>query len=258
MLGRNPALRNFEFLEIRERIDAVFGGIERRLDCSWPLRVVGDSHRLISYGLSRRSPLRCRDHFHARLERFRRVHGDHHRDRAVVEAHQVARRIDAEQLREAAHQVLIELLCRRCASCTARMRSDRERLLIGALRSHRVVDVGDAAQHGAEVEAAARHAERDSRCRRAAGDARTRSTGASAGISGVRRRISAPSTTCMRMIANSLVGQLVRLVEDLGRRPHLADVVHQRRQAELAQQRAVDAERARLRPSSGSTRSPCA
>ena len=44
-----------------------------------------------------------------------------------------------------------------------------------------------------------------------------------------------------------VVGQLVGLVQDLGRRAHLADVVHQRRQAELAQQRAVDAERARLR-----------
>ena len=43
-----------------------------------------------------------------------------------------------------------------------------------------------------------------------------------------------------------LVGQLVGLVQDLGRRADLADVVHQRRQAELAQQRPVDAERARL------------
>ena len=33
-----------------------------------------------------------------------------------------------------------------------------------------------------------------------------------------------------------VVGQLVRLVEDLERRPHLADVVHQRGEAELAQQ----------------------
>jgi hypothetical protein len=43
-----------------------------------------------------------------------------------------------------------------------------------------------------------------------------------------------------------LVGQLVGLVEDLLRRAHLADVVHQRRQAELAQQPAFDAQRARL------------
>ena len=47
-----------------------------------------------------------------------------------------------------------------------------------------------------------------------------------------------------------LVGELVGLVQDLLRRPHLADVVHQRRQAELAQQPAVDPERARLAPSS--------
>ena len=43
-----------------------------------------------------------------------------------------------------------------------------------------------------------------------------------------------------------VVGQLVGLVEDLLRRADLADVVHQRRQAELAQQPAVDPERARL------------
>ena len=43
-----------------------------------------------------------------------------------------------------------------------------------------------------------------------------------------------------------VVGQLVGLVQDLLRRPDLADVVHQRRQAELAQQPSFDAERARL------------
>ena len=48
------------------------------------------------------------------------------------------------------------------------------------------------------------------------------------------------------MIDELFVGQLVGLVEDLLRRAHLADVVHQRRQAELAQQPALDAERARL------------
>ena len=46
-----------------------------------------------------------------------------------------------------------------------------------------------------------------------------------------------------------VVGQLVRLVQNLERRPHLADVVHQRRQSELAQQRAVDAERRAPGPS---------
>ena len=43
------------------------------------------------------------------------------------------------------------------------------------------------------------------------------------------------------------VGQLVGLVQDFGRRAHLADVVHQRGQTQLAQRRAVDAERPRLR-----------
>ena len=42
------------------------------------------------------------------------------------------------------------------------------------------------------------------------------------------------------------VGELARLVEHLGGRLHLADVVHQRGQTELAQQRPVDPEPARL------------
>ena len=43
------------------------------------------------------------------------------------------------------------------------------------------------------------------------------------------------------------VGELVGLVENLDRRAHLADVVHQAGEAELAQQRAIDAKRSRLR-----------
>ena len=42
------------------------------------------------------------------------------------------------------------------------------------------------------------------------------------------------------------VGELVGLVQDFERGAHLADVVHQRGQPELAQQRAVDAQAARL------------
>ena len=49
------------------------------------------------------------------------------------------------------------------------------------------------------------------------------------------------------MISNSSFGQLARLVQDLERRVDLADVVHQRGEPELAQQRPVDVERARLR-----------
>ena len=61
-------------------------------------------------------------------------------------------------------------------------------------------------------------------------------------MSGVFRRISAPSTRVPLHDRELGVGQLVGLVQDLERRPHLADVVHQRGEAELAQQRAVDAE----------------
>ena len=69
----------------------------------------------------------------------------------VLEPHQVARRIDAEQLHEPPHQVLVELR----AVVALQHGEDalgREGLLIGALRPHRVVDVGDAAQHRADVE----------------------------------------------------------------------------------------------------------
>ena len=43
------------------------------------------------------------------------------------------------------------------------------------------------------------------------------------------------------------LGELVRLVEHLGGRVHFSDVVHECRQAELAQQRSVYVQRARLR-----------
>ncbi len=49
------------------------------------------------------------------------------------------------------------------------------------------------------------------------------------------------------MMSNSSVRQLAGLVQHLERRVDLADVVHQRGEPELAQQRAVQVERARLR-----------
>ena len=53
---------------------------------------------------------------------IRRVHLQHDSNSAIVEQHEVARRIDAQQLREPAHQVLIELLAVACF-ITSRMRS---------------------------------------------------------------------------------------------------------------------------------------
>ena len=52
-----------------------------------------------------------------------------------------------------------------------------------------------------------------------------------------------------RMLAHDhelLLGEPLGLLQDVLRRPDLADVVHERRQTELAQQAALDAERARL------------
>ena len=196
------------------------------------------------------------DHLDARLERIRRVHRHHHRHRAVVEAHEIAGRVDAEQLREAAHQMLIELLAV-AALHHFENAIRRERLLIGALRSHRVVDVGDAAQHGADVEPGARDAERIA----GAVEAQVMFEGDHRRDGRHLRRAAQDFRAVDDVHAHHRelgVGQLVRLVEDLGRRAHLADVVHQRREAELAQRRALRCRARAPATSSGSRRSPCA
>ena len=98
-----------------------------------------------------RGAVRREQHADARTIRVGRVHLSHDRDLAGAQPHEVAGRIDAEQLHEAAHEVLIELR----AVVALQHGQDavgRKRLLVGALRAHRVVDVGDAAQHRAEVE----------------------------------------------------------------------------------------------------------
>ncbi len=71
-------------------------------------------------------------------------------------------------------------------------------------------------------------------------------TGASVGTSGVVAQDFGAVDDVALHDRELVVGELVRLVEDLDRRPHLADVVHQRGEAELAQQRPVDAQPARL------------
>ncbi len=121
-----------------------------------------------------------------------------------------------------------------------------KRLLIGALRAHRVVDVGDAAQHRADVESGAAHADRIPRA--------VEPEMMLEGDHGRDRRHFRRAAQNLRAVHDMhphdrkfRVGQLVRLVEDFGGRPHLADVVHQCRKTELAQLHAVDADRARLR-----------
>jgi hypothetical protein len=121
----------------------------------------------------------------------------------------------------------------------------RERLLVGPLGPHGVVHVRDPAEHRAEVEglplrqkgiARPVHAEvmfeghdrrEDWHLRRPAEDL------------GAVHRVPPHNR-------EFVVGELVGLVEDLLGRADLADVVHQRRQPELAQQTALDPERAGL------------
>ena len=162
----------------------------------------------------------------------------------VVRRTSVARRIDAEQLHEAAHEVLIEL----GAVVALQHRQDalgRERLLVGALRPHRVVDVGDAAQHRRDVERLPLDAERIA----GAVDPQVVLEGDHRREDRHLRRAPEDLGAVHRVAPHDdelLVGELVRLVEDLLRGPDLADVVHQRRQPELPQQPSLDPERPRL------------
>ena len=79
------------------------------------------------------------------------IRGSQEAQRAIVEAYEVAGRIDAEQLREAPHQVLVELVAV-VALHHFENAIRRERLLVRALRAHRVVDIGDAAELRADVQ----------------------------------------------------------------------------------------------------------
>ena len=172
------------------------------------------------------------------------MHAEDDRDLVRAEPDEVARRIDAEQLGESPDQVLIELR----AFVALQHREDavaRERLLIGALGAHRVVDVGNRAHHRAEVHRLALHGERIAAAVEAQvmleGDDRRQD-----------RHLRRPPQNLGAVDDvpphdhELVVGQLAGLVEDFLRRADLADVVHQGREAELAQQLAVDAERARL------------
>ena len=108
----------------------------------------------------------------------------------------------------------------------------RKRLLIRAMRSHGVVDVGNAAQHGGDVQRRPRDAMRVPRAVEPQmvfeGDNRSERRD-------FRR---APKDFCaIDDVAlhddELLVRQLVRLVQDVERRSDLADVMHERRQTEL-------------------------
>ncbi len=105
------------------------------------------------------------EHAHFRAVRIGRVHLQNNRDFAGVQLHEIADRIDAEQLHETANEMLIELL----AVVALQHREDalgRKRLLVLALRAHRVVHVRDAAQHRRKIQMSAGSRHAGSRCRR--------------------------------------------------------------------------------------------
>jgi len=134
-------------------------------------------------------------------------------------------------LREAVRSGNVAETCRRYE--VSRTLFYRWRQRFQAYGADGVVDVGNAAEHGAEVETGAMPAERIPGASEAQavleGDDRRsgRHFGRPAQDLGAVDDVHPHD----RELA---VGQLVGLVEDLAGRAHLADVVHQSRQAELA------------------------
>jgi hypothetical protein len=199
-----------------------------------------DEHRFF-----RPRPFAIAHDLHLRPERIGRMFVRHHADLLGREPHQRADGEEADEVDEPAQQLLVE----RRVVLLAHDRLDavaRQPLAVDAVAAQRVVDVGDADDLRAEIEAAVADVpgvagqvlaqmmlEGDNRrqrrhLRRAAQDVR------------------AVDDVPLHEV-ELFVGQLVRLVQHLLRRVDLADVVHQRGKAELAQQRAVHVERSRLR-----------
>ena len=188
--------------------------------------------------------VRAGDHADHRPRRVGRVDPQHHRERAVVEPDEVAGGVDAHQLAEAADEPLVEAR----PVVLLEHREDAvggEGPLVVALRSHRVVHVRDAAQLRREVQRRPRDAARVA----GAVDAQVVLEGDDRG----QRRQLEPAPQHLGAVdrvphhdGELGVGQPLGLGEDLGRRPDLADVVHQAGEAELPEQRPVDAEAPRL------------
>jgi hypothetical protein len=151
----------------------------------------------------------------------------HDRDFPGVQPDEIPRWIDTEQLNEPPHQVLIELR----PVIPLQHGKDpigRERLLILTLRSHRVVHVGDAAQHRRQVQCAPPSAGRIARpidpevmleCNHRREHRHLRRPAQDLG-----------AVDCVPLHDLELcVGEGLGFGQDLLGRAHLADVVHQRR-----------------------------
>ena len=123
----------------------------------WPLVALPqiDVVRLVGEPLSGGEHLsgssRAHDDAHARPMRIRRIDLQHDADLLGVESHEIAGRVDADQLNESAYQVLVELLAV-VALEDSLDAVGRERLLVFALRAHGVVDIRDGAQHRRDVQ----------------------------------------------------------------------------------------------------------
>ena len=165
-------------------------------------------------------------------------------DFAGIQLHEISDRIYTQQLHEAANQILIELLAV-VPLKNGKNAFRREGLLILALRAHRVVHVGDAAQHRREIQIRPRDAVRVARAVEAKVMLERHDRRERRNLRRAPKNLRAIDDVALHD-HELLVGQLVGLVQDLGRRLHFADVVHERGEAEFAQQRAVDAEPARL------------
>ena len=177
-------------------------------------------------------------------ERVRRVLRGDDRELVGVQAHEVADRKQSHQVDEPLQQRLIE----RRIALLAHDRADargRQPLAVRAVASERVEDVGNADDHRAEVQLAAADvlgipAEILLQMMLEGDDRRER---------GHFRRPPQNVRAVHDVLLHDLeflFVQLVGLVQDFERRVDLADVVHQRREAEFAQQRALDIEGARL------------
>src|SRR5688572_21040784 len=93
---------------MRQRINPILSGIDRSLD--GPGLTFPGVPEVDLVGTLERRAVRGEEHLDARPVGIGGVFLDHHSDLAGVEADEIADREDADELREATHQVLIELL----------------------------------------------------------------------------------------------------------------------------------------------------
>ena len=172
------------------------------------------------------------------------LRGDHG-DFVAAQPHEVADRKQSHQVDEAFEQRLVEGRVALLAHDAADPRGCQP-LPVRTVAAQRVEDVGDRHDHRAQVQLAAADLLRI--------PAQILPQVVLEGDNRRQRRHLRRPPQDVRAVDDVpfhdrefFVRQLVRFVEHVERRVHFADVVHQRGEAELAQQRSVDVQRARLR-----------